>query len=285
MTGFGAAAGNAGGVTVTVEIRSVNHRFFTPTFKLPASLGRHEIELRDVLRSRVRRGHVTVFMRIERSGGESASLDRPLIAAWLKELRELASENDLAPPDLNLIAKLPGAFALTQEEAPVDFPALLGLFGEAVRAFDDMRIAEGARLGELLATSLMAVGEALGRVEERAPVRVLEQRDRLRDAVRQLTEGVAVDEQRIAQEIAILAERLDVAEETGRLRSHLSAFRETLESDVPDGAGKRLGFLLQEMLREVNTIGSKAADSAILRDVVLMKEELERLREQVENIE
>ena len=114
---------------------------------------------------------------------------------------------------------------------------------------------------------------------------MIEQRDRLAQRVRELTEGVAVDEQRLAQEIAILADKLDVAEEVSRFHSHFAAFRATLASPTPDGVGKRLGFLLQELLREANTTGSKANDAAMLQDVILIKEELERIREQVENLE
>jgi uncharacterized protein (TIGR00255 family) len=123
------------------------------------------------------------------------------------------------------------------------------------------------------------------RIARRAPVRLIEQRDRLRQAVNELTAGVAVDEQRLAQEVAILADRLDVSEEIDRFRAHVAAFADGLSGASGDPVGKRLGFLLQEMLREANTTGSKANDAAMLADVVLIKEELERIREQVENLE
>ena len=119
----------------------------------------------------------------------------------------------------------------------------------------------------------------------RAPARVIEQRDRLRSAVKELTGGLAVDETRLAQEIAFLADRLDVQEELSRFHAHIDAFRAALGSAQPDGVGKRLGFLLQEMLREANTTGSKGNDAAVVADVLLVKEELERIREQVENLE
>ena len=129
------------------------------------------------------------------------------------------------------------------------------------------------------------IESALDRIAVRAPDRVTEQRDRLRQAVRDLTEGLAVDEHRLAQEIALLADRLDVAEELSRFRGHITAFRAAVTAAQPDGVGKRLGFLLQEMLREANTTGSKGNDSAIVADVLQVKEELERIREQVENLE
>jgi uncharacterized protein (TIGR00255 family) len=148
-----------------------------------------------------------------------------------------------------------------------------------------MRAAEGTRLATYVEARLGNVARAVDRIAGRAPDRLIEQRDRLRSAVRELTEGIAVDEQRLAQEIALLADRLDVSEEVSRFHSHLDAFRATLTSAPSDGVGKRLGFLLQEMLREANTTGSKANDAAMLQDVISIKEELERIREQVENLE
>jgi uncharacterized protein (TIGR00255 family) len=148
-----------------------------------------------------------------------------------------------------------------------------------------MREAEGARLAVFLEERLHVIEEALERVAARAPARAVEQRDRLREAVRELADGVSIDEGRLAQEVAILADRLDVQEELSRFRSHLSAFRSALRDQGADGVGKRLGFVLQEMLREANTTGSKANDVELTRDVLVIKEELERAREQVENLE
>jgi uncharacterized protein (TIGR00255 family) len=148
-----------------------------------------------------------------------------------------------------------------------------------------MRSAEGGRLVAYLDERLRVIEKALDRIAVRAPERVTEQRDRLRTAVRELTGGLAVDENRLAQEIALLADRLDVQEELSRFRAHITAFRAALEAPQPDGVGKRLGFLLQEMLREANTTGSKGNDAAIVTDVLQIKEELERIREQVENLE
>jgi uncharacterized protein (TIGR00255 family) len=148
-----------------------------------------------------------------------------------------------------------------------------------------MRQEEGKRLAAFLRDRIGVVEAALARIAERAPRRLVEQRDRLRAAVQELAAGVALDEQRMAQEIAILADRLDVSEELDRFRAHVSAFRGALDAGSADGIGKRLGFLLQEMLREANTTGSKASDAPMLQDVVLVKEELERIREQVENLE
>jgi uncharacterized protein (TIGR00255 family) len=148
-----------------------------------------------------------------------------------------------------------------------------------------MRTDEGSRLVAFLEERVGVIATALDRIATRAPARVVEQRDRLRQAGRELADGVQVDEHRLAQEIALLADRLDVAEELSRFRGHITAFRAALAAPQPEGVGKRLGFLLQEMLREANTTGSKGNDAAIVTDVLLIKEELERIREQVENLE
>jgi len=169
-------------------------------------------------------------------------------------------------------------------DEPGGFPdELLAVLGRALAALTSMRSAEGARILEFLRARIAKVEAAVGRLEERAPRRVVEQRDRLRMAVEELANGVALDPQRVAQEIAVLADRLDVSEELDRFRAHIAAFRDALDGGNP--VGKRLGFLAQELLREANTTGSKANDAAMMHDVVEIKEELEKIREQVDNLE
>jgi uncharacterized protein (TIGR00255 family) len=173
-----------------------------------------------------------------------------------------------------------------REELPAEAGAeLVAVVDRAVDALLAMRRDEGDRLASYLEERLRVIEGALDRIALRAPERVLEQRNRLRQAVRELTEGLDVDEHRLAQEIALLADRLDVAEELSRFRGHITAFRAAIAAPQADGVGKRLGFLLQEMLREANTTGSKGNDGAIVADVLQIKEELERIREQVENLE
>jgi len=188
---------------------------------------------------------------------------------------------DLATP-LRLPEVLGGS---VQSQSADDRGELLAIVDDAVAALTQMREAEGARLATFLHERLASIEGALDRIAERAPQRLVEQRDRLRASVKELMDGAGIDEQRLAQEIAILADRLDVQEELSRFRAHVAAFRDTMTAPSGDGVGKRLGFLLQEMLREANTTGSKANDITILGDVMLVKEELERLREQVENLE
>ena len=288
MTGFGAAEGTVGALRVSVELRSVNHRFFNPTIKLPASFARWEGEVREALRQRVSRGHVTLTARVEREERPAGVVDERRFAEYVALLRTLRDRYGLAGDvDVATVLRMPdvlGAADGAEGEAG-SAAELVAVVSEAATALAAMRHEEGARLAAFLEERLAAVERALERIAERAPQRLTEQRDRLREAVRVLTDGLAVDEARLAQEIAILADRLDVSEELGRFRSHLAAFRAALRDGGPEPVGKRLGFVLQEMLREANTTGSKANDSAMLADVVGIKEELERIREQVENLE
>jgi uncharacterized protein (TIGR00255 family) len=285
MTGFGAADGTVGGAPVSVEVRSVNHRFFTPSLKLPGAFSRWEGEVRDMVRRSVSRGHITVFARVERGSAPSVQVDETLFAAYARRLEELRSSHGIEPPvDVATILRMPEVISAEEREAGSS-GELLGILGQALAAFNAMRAAEGARLGDDLRERLATIESDVEAIARRAPDRVVEQRDRLARAVSELAGGVAVDEQRLVQEIAFLADRIDVQEELTRFRSHLSAFRDTLDSPPADGVGKRLGFLLQELLREANTTGSKANDMQITRHVLAIKEELERIREQVENLE
>jgi uncharacterized protein (TIGR00255 family) len=288
MTGFGTAAGRVGAAQVTVEIRTVNHRFFTPTIKLPGSLGRFEGEVREVLRQKIGRGHVTLYCRYERDEERpSVTIDEQRFAHFLVQLRGLQLRHSLGPVDVGSILRLPdvvtGEARDPAGEGTVE--ELVAIVSHAVGALMTMRADEGARLAGFLLERLRIIDAALQRLAARAPARTIEHRDRLRAAVRELTEGLAVDETRLAQEIAILAERMDVQEELDRFGSHIEAFEAAIRESGGEPVGKRLGFLLQEMLREANTTGSKAADATMLRDVVVIKEELERIREQVENVE
>jgi uncharacterized protein (TIGR00255 family) len=292
MTGFGAADGEVGGARVSVEIRSVNHRFFSPSIKLPGALARWEGEVRDAMRRGVTRGHVTLSARFERDdveGSMTLPIDETRFASYVGQLRALQQRYELHDTlDVAAILRLPDVFVAgaAREELTADAaPQLVAIVERAVESLLSMRAVEGARLASYLDERLALIESALARVAVRAPERVIEQRDRLRNAVKELTDGLAVDERRLAQEIALLADRLDVQEELSRFSAHIDAFRSVIASAQPDGVGKRLGFLLQEMLREANTTGSKGNDSAIVADVLLVKEELERIREQVENLE
>jgi uncharacterized protein (TIGR00255 family) len=284
MTGFGSAEGSVSGGRLQVELRSVNHRHFNLQLKVPADLMSLEVEVRERLRTRVARGHVTVAARWtevpQRPGALQLNLDRAreLVDAVRRLQRELGLTGDVdAVRQPDVLGAEPGA------EAPLDAAEVLGIVERAADALLAMRDTEGAALVRELNGHLAGIEVELTRVEARAPERLVAERDRLRTAVAALLDGGRLDESRLAQEIALLAERVDIAEEIARLKTHLVAARAALARS--DAVGRELGFLGQEMLREINTIGSKANDSAITQAVILMKGELEKFREQVENLE
>lgn len=290
MTGFGSAEATIGALRLSVEVRSVNHRFFTPSIKLPQALVRMEGEVRELLRKHVSRGHVTLSVRVDREATDGPRIDIDRLLAYAAQLRSIPTDAGLdARIDLAALLRLPDVVTTSyhDDDAVAALPPsdVLGLVLTAIEAFVRMRAAEGERLAEYLLERLAIIELALARLAARAPERVLEQRDRLTTAVQELAAGIAVDPQRLAQEIAILADRIDVAEELSRFASHNTACRQALRETGGDGIGKRLGFILQEMVREANTTGAKANDAVMQRDVVSIKEELERMREQVENLE
>jgi uncharacterized protein (TIGR00255 family) len=288
MTGFGSADGTVGKVRVSVEVRTVNHRFFNPSIKLPPAFSAWEGDVREALRAAITRGHASLTVRTHRDVSDStAGVDETRFAAYAAHLKALRDRYGLGGEvDVATVLRMPDVVvsAGSDLDEPGGFPdELLAVLGRALAALTSMRSAEGARILEFLRARIAKVEAAVGRLEERAPRRVVEQRDRLRTAVEELANGVALDPQRVAQEIAVLADRLDVSEELHRFRAHIAAFRDALDGGNP--VGKRLGFLAQELLREANTTGSKANDAGMMHDVVEIKEELEKIREQVDNLE
>ncbi|MEJ7758899.1 MAG: YicC/YloC family endoribonuclease [Gemmatimonadaceae bacterium] len=287
MTGFGSADGMVGVSALSVEVRTVNHRFFNPSIKLPANFARWDTEVRELLKQNIARGHVSLSARVEPLGSSRTPIDEERFGEYVTMIRGLQERHGLhGSLDAATILSLPDVISSRVEAAEQTSPAeLLAIVGEAVARLRLMRAEEGARLAVFLNERVTFVEGAVARIAERAPHRLVEQHARINKSVHDLIGETGVDPQRLAQEIAIMADRLDISEEIERFESHIDSFRRTLQANGDEPVGKRLGFLLQEMVREANTIGSKANDSAILGDVVLVKEELERIREQVENIE
>ncbi len=287
MTGYGQAEGMVGSLRVVVDVRTVNHRFFSPSIKLPNAFGRWETEVREAMRLKVARGHVTLTARSERLTDTALAIDEARFGAVAGQLQALVAQFGLSGGvDLASVLRMPDVMSAPREdEAGGTVGELVGIVDTALDALQRARADEGDRLATVLRQRLEVVEGALSRIAARAPERIVAYRDKLRENVQALAAGVSVDDARLAQEIAILADRMDVAEELDRFRSHIVAFRATLDDAGGEPVGKRLGFLLQEMLREANTTGSKAADAPILHEVVGLKEELERIREQVENLE
>jgi uncharacterized protein (TIGR00255 family) len=287
MTGFGAAEGSVGGGRLRVEIRTVNHRYFNVAPKLPSDLLGLEGELRERLRRDFDRGHVAVQVRWvehpERAGGLAVDLDRArLVASRLRELQSaLGLAGDLT---LELVARQPEVLSSTSEAAvEVPWAEVEPIVAQAAAECLRMRAREGAALASELRHRLDLLDGAAAVIARQAPERLVRERDRLRAAVAELLDGRPVDDARLAQELAFQADRLDITEELVRFRTHVAATRDALAADRP--VGKQLGFLAQELGREVNTMGSKANDAEISQQVIAMKGELEKFREQLENLE
>ena len=287
MTGFGTAEGALAGGRVLVEMKTVNHRHFSLQCRMPAEFQRFESEIRNRLRERFERGHISLTLRWseapERGGGVAVDVDRAIaVRDALERLRDaLGVHGEI---DLGFIARQPDVLSFGQEEErDVDVGELQALVDRAALEVLESRDREGTALAADLTARLATMEARLAEIERWAPERLTAERDRLRQAVAELLDGRPLDDTRLAQELAITADRLDITEEIVRLRSHFAAFREALAGDA--AVGRRLSFLGQEMLREVNTIGSKANHAAIAEAVIDLKAELEKVREQVENIE
>jgi len=287
MTGFGSAEGNVLGGRLSIEIRSVNHRYYNPQLKLPFELGGVEGPLRERLRQLLERGHVTVSARWieapQRDGAVAVDLTRArqLVAAAKELKKRLKLKGDV---DLAFVARQPEVLMPHQDGvATAQWSEVDPIAERAVRELLAMRAREGAALAAELGGRLRALEAGAATIERRAPERLTAELARLKNAVAELAAGVQVDEQRLAVEVALMADRVDITEELVRLRTHLAACGEALASE--GAVGKQLGFLGQELLREVNTIGSKANDAGITQTVITMKGELEKFREQLDNLE
>jgi uncharacterized protein (TIGR00255 family) len=287
MTGFGSAEGKVSDGRLRIEIRTVNHRYYNPQLRLPFELAGVETQIREHLRQRLDRGHVAVSARwLEPPQAEGAvAVDLPRARQVVAALKELKKKLRLkGEPELSFVARHPEVLTVQGDgQGAVSWSDVEPIVERAAAEVLAMREREGRALSADLLERLAALDAGARTVEARAPARLAAEHARLQQAVAELTAGVKVDEQRLAVEIALLADRVDISEELVRLRTHLSACREALASE--GRVGKQLGFLAQELLREVNTIGSKANDAAITQAVIGMKGELERFREQLENLE
>lgn len=277
-------------MTFAVDVKSVNHRYLEVVFRLPREWSHAEDRLRKLVQSRVKRGRVEAVVSVERAGGRQrqASVDWELAAAYADAARQAAERFGL-PPERGLTAaellNVPGVFAVREDALPDDAEDTLAACVEAaLEKLTAMRETEGRFLAEDALARLDGFEALVGRMEAASATVVDDYRTKLQERIGQLLGGnIPVDPDRIAAEVAFFAERAGIDEELTRLRSHASQFRELLRSDEP--AGRKLDFLLQEMNRETNTIGSKANKAELSAMVVEAKAELEKLREQVQNFE
>lgn len=291
MTGYGEAEVETEAGVLRAEIRTVNHRFFSLNVRNPVALDRYEPQIRDWLRGWISRGHINLTYRLESGEDEDAgpalTLDVERARRYLRIFEDLKARFDL-PGEITLDLLARQADLVVREQAEtltVDPSAVQDVTERAAAAVVAMREAEGRSLEADLEERLGAIGDVMARIVERAPLRLAREHDRLRRSVAQLVEDVKLDEDRLAREIALLADRWEISEEVVRLNSHIDHFRHMAREEASEPVGKRLGFLVQEMHREANTIGSKANDAEIEHRVVAIKNEIERLREQVENVE
>lgn len=288
MTGYGGAKGEAEGLSVTIELKSVNNRFLDTSVRLPRSFLFAEEALKSTIAARVSRGKVDVFVTVDSSKSNDVvvAVNEPLARAYLEAVTSIGSSLDIVSSVTALdVARFPEVLSVEKKEADKEAlsAALCAIMENALDEFDAMRCREGEKLQEDILSRLSIIEGFVSFIEERSPQTVADYRARLEQRMREVLENTALDEGRILQEAAIFADRTAVAEETVRLRSHISQLREMLSSGVP--TGRKLDFLIQEFNRESNTIGSKCNDGEIARVVVDLKAEIEKIREQVQNIE
>ena len=290
MTGFGRGSAKGEDFNVSVEIKTVNNRYLDIHLRLSQELSPLEMTIRKQVSGRLSRGRVDLNVSFERTGTTTYEINRPLIAGYIKALRELQNEFDLAGDvDLSTLTRLPGALSTARDG--VDENTNAGIERAVSEALDDleqMRENEGAALADEMRLRLSKIEAEVPLIESAAEGLVDAYRQRLQKRIAELvarggSQTVELDAGRLAQEVAYLADRSDISEELVRLRSHLEQFRATLDS--PGEIGKRLDFLLQELNREANTVLSKSSEVSIKDAGLAIKAEVEKLREQVQNVE
>lgn len=288
MTGYGRAASVYGGFDISVELKSVNNRYLEVAVKTPRAYSFLEDKVKALVRDKLNRGKVDVFISVTENGeaGADVALDLPLARGYYKALcalsDELGLENDVTLSDM---ARFSDIFKLgareTDEEALTQ--GVLAAASDAIKSFVAMRETEGEKLKADILARADTVLSCVSFIEERSPETARAYRERLEQSVRDLLGDASVDETRLLTETAVFADRIAVDEETVRLRSHIGQMTALVSGDGP--AGRKLDFIVQEMNREANTIGSKAQDIEITRRVVEIKAEIEKIREQIQNIE
>ena len=288
MTGYGRAREMLHKRDITVEVRSVNNRYLDCTVKMPRMYGFAEDAVKQHVQKAISRGKVDVFITVDASAADVAkvTVNRELAAQYAAALGELAevcgTEPHVTPETLS---RFPDVLTVTKADEDLETVSadLCAVLDEALQAYNAMRAVEGAKLAEDIGNRLTYIENYTSQVEKRSPETVAEYRAKLTARMQEVLQSTTIDEQRILTEAAIYADKVAVDEETVRLRSHVAQLRTMLESDQP--MGRKMDFLIQELNRESNTIGSKCNDVAIAQVVVGLKAEVEKMREQVQNVE
>jgi uncharacterized protein (TIGR00255 family) len=288
MTGYGRVEGLCVGRNIIVEAKSVNHRFLEIALRMPASLYPLEMEYKKKIAERFKRGRIDVSIRLEGESSDTSkvNLNMDIARDYFDILSRLKTEFNIQEPiTLKNLISFRDLFtppAETQLDADL-LNSVEKMLHEALSILVNMRQDEGIALFSDMQMRLQAIGEIMGEIRLRAPQVVLEYQKRLSERIKELTAGLELDASRLAQEVAVMADRCDITEEIVRMQSHISQFEALLQSD--EAEGRKIDFLLQEMNREINTIGSKGNDLDIARQVIEVKSELGKLREQAQNIE
>ena len=288
MTGYGRAVETVNGREFTVELRSVNNRYLDCTVKLPRNIAFAEDNLKQAVKNSISRGKVDVYITVDASAADVAkvTVNRELAAQYAAALQELSgvcgTESHVTPEQLS---RFPDVLTVTKADEDLETVSadLCVVLDKALAAYNEMRAVEGAKLAEDIGNRLVFIENYTSQVEERSPQTVAEYRAKLTARMQEVLQSTTIDQQRILTEAAIYADKVAVDEETVRLRSHVAQLRTMLTSDEP--MGRKMDFLIQEVNRESNTIGSKCNDVAIAQVVVGLKAEVEKMREQVQNIE
>jgi len=288
MTGFGRAEGETTLGKVAVESRSVNHRYCDINIKLPKRLTLFENRMKEIIRSQVSRGRIDVSLRLDNLGEEKVqlSVDLDLAEQYYRVLQDLKERLRLKDEvTLNLLAGAKDLITAKEELGDIEpyWQEILSVLKQSLKNMDDMKRLEGESLTKDLQQRLEHITEQLQMIKQQFPSRLKAFLARLQDRLRSLLEGMETDPSRFQQEVALLAERTDITEEIVRGESHLVQFRTLLEGNEP--VGRKMDFLLQEIHREVNTVSAKANDAEVSQRVVDIKSELEKIREQVQNVE
>jgi len=288
MTGYGKGHAEIQGLSLSVEIKSVNHRYGDVTVKAPRSMMSLENDIKKRISERLKRGKIDVFVNQDVCGDTVMvpTLNRPLAAAYINLFEELRTDFavDGGIP-LSLVVSQKEVVTLKEGDLPIESlkECLETALSAALDSLEGMRVTEGEATCRDMEDKLSGVEQLLALVETRAPHVAVEWKGKLMERLARFAGDIAVDPQRIAQEVAIFADRCDISEELVRFRSHLKQFRGLFNGDEP--VGRQMDFLVQELNREVNTMGSKSNDAELTRHVVAIKAELEKVREQVQNIE
>lgn len=288
MTGYGRAVETVGSLTITVEIKSVNHRYFEFTPKVYRAYSFLEEKLKSYLQQFISRGKVDCFVQIESDDVEDCivQVNHSLAAGYVKAFNEIADKYNLEPDDaFEMLVGRSDIFTVRKAPADEDaiWEAVKGVVKTAVDAFISMRQVEGTKLRDDILSRADNILNNVAYIENRSPETVKEYNEKIKARIQEILGDVNIDEQRLLTEAAIFADKIAVAEETVRLRSHMEQLHSFFEADEP--IGRKLDFLVQEINREANTIGSKASDIEIARRVIDIKAEVEKIREQIQNIE